>query len=75
MPLGAHIIMEETDNTQIHLKHDVRWFEYHEETPAGKEIKSLFDRVPKEGLSIKLSSKPWLCAILSSLQQINFFPT
>lgn len=57
MLLGAHIIMEETDNRQINLKHDVIWFEYHEETPVGKGIKSLFDRVPKEGLSIKLSSK------------------
>ena len=75
MLLGAHIIMEETDNRQINLKHDVRWFEYHEETPVGKGIKSLFDRVPKEGLSIKLRSKPWLHATLSSLWQMHFFPT
>ena len=49
MLLGTHIIMEETDSRQINLKHDVRWFEYHEETPEGKGIKSLFVRVPKTG--------------------------
>ena len=59
--------MKETDNRPTNLKHNVRWLEYHEETPVGKGIKSLFDRVPKEGLSIKLSSKPWLRATLSSL--------
>ena len=60
--------MKETDNRRTNLKHNVRWLEYHEETPVGKGIKSLFDRVPKEVLSIKLSSKTMAsCHTLFSL--------